>query len=508
MTSLPKIKYSESASQRQIVQFAGLNFSDTAQEGQAKECRNLSARRFPYLTTRLRREAVGDYVAPTAVTAWDKLVVVDGTSLIYDGAVVGSVTAGEKQFAVVNTKLVIWPDKVYLDLLTRKIVPMGASAQQAGAVFTTDTITMSGTTLSSLFSKGDGVTISGCTVNAANNKDAVVVSVGEHTVTFSANALTAGTETANITIQRRIPDLDYICESQNRLWGCSNADKTIYASALGDPCNFFVYSGISTDSYALSIGSAGLFTGCCKLASSVLFWKENTLHKILGSYPEEYNMYPSNIAGVQDGSYKSMQIINDVLFYKAPDGVYAYSGGTPERISAVFGERRYYDAAAGTDGSRYYISMRYGTTYHLLVYDTVSGIWTEEDETEAVDFCRYRTYLYMLSSDGSLWSVDADAGTEIVPWSVTFAPFYETANGKKYYSTLFIRLELAAGARAEAETRCDGGAWESAGKLLTAGTALLPIRPRRCDKFEIRLSGVGECAVLSMVRQFRVGSEV
>jgi hypothetical protein len=506
--NLPRMLYSEGKTKKEIVQFAGLNFSDAAQEGQARECRNLSSRRFPYLTTRLRREPVGDYTAPTAVTAWDKLVVVDGTSLIYDGAVVGTVLAGEKQFATVNTKLVIWPDKVYLDLLTRKIVPMGAMAQQSGAAFSTDTITMSGVTLSSLFSKGDGVTISGCTVNPANNKDAVVASVGEHTVTFSANAFTAGTETAAVTIQRRIPDLDYICESENRLWGCSNADKTIYASALGDPCNFFVYSGISTDSYALAVGGGDKFTGCCKLASSVLFWKESSLQKILGSFPAEYALYPSNIAGVQDGSYKSMQVINDVLFYKAPDGVYAYSGGTPEKISAAFGERRYYDAVAGTDGKRYYISMRYGDSFHLLVYDTVTRLWVEEDETEAVDFCRYRTYLYLLSSDGSLWSVDADAGAEMIPWSVTFAPFYETADGKKYYSTMFLRLELAEGAHAEVETRCDGGAWESAGKLRKVGTSFLPVRLRRCDKFEIRLSGTGECTVLSLVRQFHVGSEV
>lgn len=117
--NLPRMLYSEGKTKKEIVQFAGLNFSDAAQEGQARECRNLSSRRFPYLTTRLRREPVGDYTAPTAVTAWDKLVVVDGTSLIYDGAVVGTVLAGKKQFATVNTKLVIWPDKRRRTIHTR-----------------------------------------------------------------------------------------------------------------------------------------------------------------------------------------------------------------------------------------------------------------------------------------------------------------------------------------------------------------------------------------------------
>ena len=317
---LPSLKYAEQKTKQQIVEFLGVNFSDNFTDGNFSACRNLSARRYPYLSTRLRRLPVGDYVSPTAVTAWNKLVVVDGTSLIYDGNVVGTVTTGEKQFAVVNTKLVIWPDKKYLDLNTSTLHDLGASAEKARAIVTTDSITMTGAGLSNKFSAGDGVTISGCTTKPENNKDIVIKAVDGDKLTFSSNALTACTEAGTMKIERKIPDLDFICESENRLWGVSNANKTIYASSLGDPKNFFVYQGISTDSYALAVGSAGNFTGCCKLSSSVLFWKENLLHKILGSYPAEYALYTSDITGVQEGSFKSMQVINDVLFYKGQTG--------------------------------------------------------------------------------------------------------------------------------------------------------------------------------------------
>lgn len=37
-----------------------------------------------------------------------------------------SVTAGKKQFAVVNTKMVIWPDKVYLDIKDQTVKPLAA----------------------------------------------------------------------------------------------------------------------------------------------------------------------------------------------------------------------------------------------------------------------------------------------------------------------------------------------------------------------------------------------
>ncbi len=506
---LPNLVYSEQKTRQQVMQFLGLNLSDNFQDGHLQECRNLSSRRFPYLATRLRRLAVGDYVSPTAVTAWNKLVVVDGTSLIYDGKSVGEVTAGEKQFAVVNTKLVIFPDKKYLDLNTATLHDLGASVEHTGAEFTTDSITMTGAAnLTELFSVGDGVTISGCKVNTGNNKTAVIKAVAADKLTFSENSLTAGTETESIQIVRKIPDMDYICESENRLWGVSNEEKTIYASALGDPKNFFVFQGISTDAYSLAVGSSGNFTGCCKLASSVLFWKENLLHKILGSYPAEYALYTSDISGVQEGGYKSMAIINDTLFYKAPDGVYAYSGGTPTLVSQAFGAKRFSSAVAGTDGMHYYLSAQSGGKWHLLVYDTQQGIWVEEDNTHALDFCRYNGFLYMLSSDGSLWSVDADAGDEEIDWSATFTPFYETMQGKKVYSSLYFRFELEKKAWIRAEVRCDGGRWENVGILRGEGPQLLPVRPRRCDRYEIRLSGKGACAVLGMVRKLRVGSEV
>jgi len=508
MMYFPSLKYSEAAVKKQIVQFRGVNYSDNAQEGEFSACENLSCRRYPYLSQRRKRVAVGDYASPTAITAWNRFIVVDGTSLLCDGTKVGTVTAGEKQFAVVNTKLVIWPDKVYLDMSTLVLHPLAASVTAAGAVFTTNTITLTGTALTSSFAVGDCITITGCTVKPANNKDVVITALTDTVITASADAFTAGTETAAVTFSRRIPALDYICESENRLWGVCSADQTIYASALGDPTNFFVYAGVSTDSYAVAVGSAGDFTGICRLSTSVCCWKSNILHKILGSYPAEYALYTYGIAGVQAGSAKSMQVINDVLYYKAPDGVYAYSGGTPSLISSAFGNVRFSQAVAGTDGQRYCVSMHDGSAWSLLVYDTRTGLWLREDDTKAVDFCLYGGSLYMLSSDGSVYALDAGTGSETVSWSAVFAPFYETAHAKKYYSTLYLRLELGAGAYVSAETRCDGGLWEKAGTVRGKSTAILPVRPRRCDKFELRLSGSGECAVLSLVRELRAGTEV
>lgn len=58
-----------------------------------------------------------------------------------------------------------------------------------------------------------------------------------------------------VELERRVPDMDYLTECDNRVWGCSNKENVIYACKLGDPTNWFSYRGIAADSYAVTVGS-------------------------------------------------------------------------------------------------------------------------------------------------------------------------------------------------------------------------------------------------------------
>ena len=163
---MPHIAYDVGKVQSEIVAMRGINYSDQIRDGDLRDSLNLSARRYPYITARRARVRQEGYTDATALTAWGKLVAVVGTDLMYDGETVGQVTAGEKQFAVVNTKMVIWPDKVYLDLNGLTVKSLGASASGTGATFTTNTMTLTGgPDLTSLFAAGDCVSISGCTTD-------------------------------------------------------------------------------------------------------------------------------------------------------------------------------------------------------------------------------------------------------------------------------------------------------------------------------------------------------
>ena len=110
--NLPYMTAATGKNRKQIIAFAGLNYGQGAGDGELAESWGLSSARFPCLSQRDGRKTAGTYTSPTGLYARGKLCVVDGTDFLYDGKVVGHVTAGEKQFATINTKIVIFPDKV------------------------------------------------------------------------------------------------------------------------------------------------------------------------------------------------------------------------------------------------------------------------------------------------------------------------------------------------------------------------------------------------------------
>ena len=381
------------------------------------------------------------------------------------------------------------------------------SQKAPGLTFTDSTITTTGDDFT--FRVGDAVTIEGCTANPENNKTIIVRGVSSKVLTFYENSFTAGEERGAVTIKREVPDLDFICESNYRLWGTKG--NTIYGSKYGDPFNFNVFDGLTGDSYYIDVASDGEFTGCVPYSSHICFFKENTLHKLYGSKPSNYQLVTSQVYGVQAGSERSMCIINETLFYKSANGVYAYTGGVPEKVSDKFGIRRFSDACAATDGTRYYLSMRSGEEWTLFVYDVQRGLWMQEDDLNCVDMTFHDGHVYLLAADGGLFKIDESADKSNIEWSVTFCPFDETVNERKGYSAFHLRMDLAAGAWLNVEIKRNTDTrWDTVYTTHNerARTITVPVLPARCDSVEIRLSGKGECMLRTLIREFHTGSDV
>ena len=330
-------------------------------------------------------------------------------------------------------------------------------------------------------------------------------------------------DVGRLTVQRVAYDFDYICEKDNRLWGVCNRQKDssdgargrlIFASALGDPTEFDKFEGLSTDSWQAAIAGDGDFTACCNYGDCVLFFKEDKIYKVAGDLPEQYTLYPYNVAGVQEGSYKSLVNINETLLYKGVNGVYAYGGAVPSLVSSALGRKKYYDACAGSDGIVYYISMRDETGYHLFTYDTLAGLWLREDDTAAADFCFSTGDLLMLTG-GKLYLINGEADTDDgtpIEWSAELASFNEaTDHNRRSYSRLLLRTSKKNLKTDSVRVYVSNtsGRWDPCTKNnLSVGDYVIPLKPNRDNDLRIKIEGKSPDMVLSLAREYIGGSEL
>ena len=331
-----------------------------------------------------------------------------------------------------------------------------------------------------------------------------------------------GTYTTALRIERTMPEMDFIVESENRLWGCrygiaanGQVVNEIYACKLGDFKNWNCFMGISTDSFVASCGSDGQFTGAITHLGYPLFFKENCMHKVYGNYPANYQVQTTACRGVQRGCSDSLAIVNEVLFYKSRNAVCAYDGSLPTEISSALGDVSYSDAVACGHGNKYYISMKDAANeYHLFAYDTSKGLWHKEDNTAVKKFCSCRNELYFIPKNSKDIKTLFGSGTvdaERVPWMAESGVIGTASPDRKYVSRLNIRMSLDIGTRVYFYAQYDScGEWEHLGTM--TGTSLrsftVPIRPKRCDHFRLRIVGEGDAKIFSITKTVEQGSDI
>ena len=319
-----------------------------------------------------------------------------------------------------------------------------------------------------------------------------------------------------VKVERRVPDLEYLTECDNRVWGCSSSENVIYACKLGDPTNWFSYRGIAADSYAVTVGSDGPFTGAATCMGYALFFKENTLHKLYGSKPSDFQLSSLRCRGVAKGAARSLCVINETLYYLSPDGVMAWDGSIPTKVSTALDPARLRNVKSALGGAldgRYYLHLVRGSgeaqAVRLLVYDTERGLWQEED------VCSYE----MAGSGGQLylwdgkaiWAADADREEN---WQqaggIEDGVSFELVSGnigldspeELYLSRLTLRLEAEVKSRIEVAVSYDSGEWETLAQLTADGRRCfdVPFVPRRCGSLRFRLKGRGQLTLRSLTR--------
>ena len=318
-----------------------------------------------------------------------------------------------------------------------------------------------------------------------------------------------------VSMERRVPELDFVTECDNRVWGCSSKENVIYACKLGDPTNWFSYRGIAADSYAVTVGSDGAFTGAATCMGYALFFKENTLHKLYGSKPADFQLTSLRCRGVAKNAARSLCVLNETLYYLSPDGVMAWDGSIPVKVSGALDASRLahaQNAVGGALDGRYYlhVSRDGGGQARLLVYDTERGLWSEEDVC-SWDMASTGGQLYLWDGQ-ALWAADPDRepdwkstdGVEKkIRFEVTTGDIGLDGAEDRYLSRLTLRLDAVCSSTVEVLVSYDGGSWEPAADITAEKPHCsydLSFAPRRHGTLRLRLKGMGQITLRSIAK--------
>ena len=573
----PKLKVLKSS--RQMVDtFKGYNHNLRITDGEFYDMKNMTSDSYPVLSPRGKRGMYASPASPTGLIAKDALCYVDGTDFVMNEYRIDMGLSDEpKQLVSMGAYVIILPDKKYIntanigdrgnieaefttnstasftlcrldsteyvtDYPPSDTEPSGAKNMQlwvdtsttphslkqysesAGMWVTIATtyIKISHPNIGKAFEQYDGIEISGLeeTGAASLNGSAVVWEKGDDYIVVVGILDEVVDVELPFTISRKMPKLDFVIESENRLWGCrygtaNNGEivNEIYASKLGDFKNWSCYMGLSTDSYTASCGTDGQFTGAITHLGYPLFWKEGFVHKVYGNYPSNFQIQTTACRGVQKDCHKSLAIVNETLFYKARSGIMAYDGSLPTEASYALGNEAYAEAVGGSIGNKYYVSMKdKDEKWHLFVYDMGKGMWHREDNLHAEYFCSCRGELYAINGKNIITMLGSGVqDLADTKWMVETGEIGISSPDMKYISRLTVRLMLEPNATCRFYAKYDfSDDWEY---LFTqVGTSLrsfsIPIRPKRCDHMKLRIEGMGVAKIYSFTKTIEQGSEL
>lgn len=436
--------------------------------------------------------------------------------------------------------------------------PMEAdTGVQPQVTFTEKTITLSTpvgyVTKVAGFKAGDAVTISGCTVEESNNKTAILQEItgdSEYTeLRFSDYCFTVPEEETveeeeteeteesaaeppasyaenGVRIRRSVPEMDFLFECNNRLWGAK--DKRIYASKLGDPTNWNCFEGLSTDSWAIETQTKGRILGGWG-DYYPYFLREDGMTTVCGAVPSGFQTYEKRgVPGLADGSERSIAHAGGLTIWQSREGIVVYGSDSWRIEKDVFRDwsppfPSITGVSAGTKA--YYLCWLLNQSA-ILCFDSSTGLWEKQNAGNrnadgiVADICYDGGVVYALRHARERTDAIGIAGdngpvaeAEINSF-VRFGDRYLNTENKKTSDQLLLRVELEQGATLQVQIMYDSSGEYETVKTISAEDAALkkrqiniPIQPRRCDHYHIRLNGTGGWTLYSMTQNVRVGSE-
>ncbi|MBE6718059.1 MAG: hypothetical protein E7574_02225 [Ruminococcaceae bacterium] len=582
-----------------ISTFGGIDRTSAASENFFSNTQNTTSSLFPILSTREKRSVLTSLPEkPSALHTTNGITYVIGTSLYYNGVLQYDKLEEntKKQIVSMGSKIIVFPDNYYIDTMTLNedkicvskgflhsknilsyvsvsltpciagrpypiVLPKTPQQVEDGALWLDSSVfpnqlyiySATNNTWTSIASThiciladhihmglkiGDGIEISNLGFGMDGYHTVADMEYDQITVPGYIDKVYGGLfEGQNrITIERAVPVMDFVCEHQNRLFGCryglNNKGEfvnEIYASKHGDPTNWNVYQGISTDSYTASCGSEGEFTGIASHMGNVLFFKENSIHRLFGTKPSNFTVYNDKYPGIKKHSENSVCNHNGTLFYHSNDGIYSYSGSAPILISKPLGNEIFSHAVAAVGKNTYFICLTDSyQTRHLYAYDIVRNLWHRHDSTDYMFFSKYDGNILSINHTQDGYNLELLFSSEIPELCQTlYSDSLKTENNFdwfaesgliglsfddcKYLNKLKVRIEISEGSSVSVFIQTDSNNnWELFDTLTSSKltTRILHILPPRCDHFKLKFAGKGDFKLYSLTKVIEKAGEV
>lgn len=544
--------------------FGGLDARRAASDGAIRDMDNMSLRFSPALSSRTKRRKIGDGWSDFGgVHYGDRTFVCRGGKLYDNGSAVCSVSPGEKQMAVLESNLYIFPDKIVYNTDDKTVRDCGTVVSNVGEFYTKTvyfdyykTEEQNGDFINVKY-HGEGIIFETDTFPAFPFRSGEQITVKVTKVKRSAETnatnenfeITAVPESINyqyanetygacwviryplgtfdeildkmsgsdnirreqyqfeVEVYYSVPEMDIVFASDNRLWGAKG--RNIYASALGQGMVWMDYDTLSTSSWAAMTKTGDEITAGVDFGGMPVFFCENAAYKIYGENPKEFQYARQDMIGVTKGDHKSVAVGAGYIFYATRRGIYAWTGGVPQIISSPLGDGRIKEAVGGSDGTSYYLSCVQDGRQNLYVYDPQAFVWVREDSTKALDIRQRGRDLCMVTEGGEVWLIGDVYGTEGtaedgIRYGLETADYNDGAVTVKAAKHILLQHELTGGV-ADVCVSYDGEPYEHVYTLYdTDGkkiTSVIPLREKRYRTMRIRIDGDGEIVIYYMVRE-------
>lgn len=501
--------------------FRGLNEQEITNANEFADMENLSSDMYPGLTIRHSRGSVlHSLTKPNGLYWKNKLFYVDGTKMYYDGTQIGTCTDNKKKLVGMGAYICIFPDKKVYNTSTGALTSIEASwnGSVTGAPVSTGStfIKINGSGIGNNFNAGDAVKFTNVNVSSLNNTTKIIQEKGTDYIVIIDSEITASFSDSSITVARQCPDFDFVCEFNNRLWACSNTNHEIYASKLGDPLNWNAFEGLSTDSYALTIGSDGDFTGCLSHQGYVVFFKEDYIHTIYGTKPSNFQLDTTQARGPMKGCEDSLCRVDETVYYASRKGICSFQGSIPESISDKL-TIKYTKAVANQYNHKLYMSLFDGTEWHMYVYDAARSrrynmeLWHKEDDLQMQMTAYGDGKLYIVDGENKIRTICDDESYDAnIEWYAESGIIEEGSLDRKKVHKIQFNVELDKNNLFEVYVKYDNSdEWIRVYSLMKTEktTRVIPLRIGRCWHYRYKLHGIGRFKLFGLSRAVEYGSD-